>query len=278
MADTEWYGYEDQDFDNAANYSNGVPGDGDNLVVRQTAINGINGADKSSIELALLEVEDGFPYHIGTPSLPLQIDSDKLVYQGNGGAVLSGGYGDATLAARDNSRDGITLDIGTTSSMNIRCVRGGCTITNGPSSGTINSLSMASSDGEMLLDGNIVKIGPTTNLHCSAGTLISNYRGFTRTSIIGGRYICQTSTVTSFLYVAAGGYVLYDSTSRVSFLYLFSGTLDARSSKVVGPISGYVFNGGVLDLRGNEILTGTIHNVAGKILTSGSHSLTIVNH
>lgn len=76
MANTAWTdGDEDGDWSNAANWSDGVPVDGDHAFVEISSRAIATGLAQSAIALASLNVADTFTGSIGTEATPLRIDA-----------------------------------------------------------------------------------------------------------------------------------------------------------------------------------------------------------
>lgn len=242
MAVTEWLGTTDGDYQNAANWTNGVPGAGDDAYAKSGANPITTNLDNSAVLLASFHLEVGFTGLTALEDTFLEIQTPLLYIGGNPtGITLTGplrvniDVGSVTpcdievlssaTSAQDDSRTPIRLRAGHADTR-LFVKDGLVSFSDDPAdSGTIGLIDVT--DGDLTVGENVT----LTDLNTRAGACLLQSTLSGILNIIGGTLETALAIAIPTVNVK-GGEFISNATGLITTMVITGGTADMAESNV----------------------------------------------
>jgi len=265
----------DGDWENTSNWGATTPVDGDTVIIPNGVTASITtNVDQSGIDLALLQVDQGYPGNIGASGTPLKIAATKVVHRGSGTLYFFSGMNTATVASNLETTDWVLVDsdggahIDGISITRITAIKG--TITLAGSLGvTVHTNQTAALPAD-------VEIAHRSN-RSSDVQMTKNCASLasTGTMRIMGGYTETTGAVP--VMQISGGIVKHANGSAITTLTMTGGYLQYNSTSTL--VTAHVFAGAVLDLSGNSLqkTITTLNVYSGGTVIMDTNLVTVTN-
>lgn len=200
----------------------------------------VAGLNQTTVDLDLLDVQEGYDGYIGADGNPLIISANTVLYRGQGSMTYQDGNGTTDLMIVDSSnlQDAVQLTGSTITRLRVR--RGKATVL-ASFTGTFTDVEMASRLGGR---GAVVEVAAganlaITNLYLSGGDIFGDINiGLSTLFVVSGgsfETALGQSAITASLILTGGSFTWSPVTSNVAtvptwsgLLQIMAGTFDAR--------------------------------------------------